>query len=52
MPPMESLLATIVWSYGLPEGAMLLSSSQFATFRAGGKVKAELEMPGWRHAYA
>ncbi|MDG1065271.1 MAG: hypothetical protein P8O91_03560 [Luminiphilus sp.] len=49
--PSEALCATTVWSYGLTDASVLLSSVQLDDFRRGLAVEQELEVLGRRGAY-
>ena len=49
--PSEALCATTVWSYGLADAIVLLSSLQLDDFRLGRALEQELEVLGRRGAY-
>ncbi|MDG2494539.1 MAG: hypothetical protein P8M75_08695, partial [Luminiphilus sp.] len=49
--PSEALCATTVWSYGLADAIVLLSSLQLDNFRRGQSLEQELEVLGRRGAY-
>ncbi|MBE2215227.1 MAG: hypothetical protein IAE82_15245 [Opitutaceae bacterium] len=49
---MESLLATVAWSDGLPGAAVLLTDSQISAFRQGGVPVTEGTARGRRGVYA
>lgn len=49
--PRESLHAAVVWSHGLPNAKILLSSEQNRHFRHGAELSAESEVRGKRGAY-
>jgi hypothetical protein len=49
--PSEALFANTVWSTGLPESTILLSSNQCDVFREGGRISQEFENKGDRGAY-
>jgi hypothetical protein len=49
--PRESLHAASVWSYGLPNAKILLSSEQNRQFQHGEEVQAQTEVRGKRGAY-
>jgi hypothetical protein len=49
--PSEALLATTVWSAGLPRPRYLLSARQLDHFRRGGAVAGESRLRGQRGAY-
>ena len=50
--PLESLLASAVWSHGLPGARLLLSDRQFGAFGEGIGPESELRCRGLRHTYA
>ena len=49
--PRESLHAAVVWSHGLPNAKILLSSEQNRRFQHGEEVVAQTEVRGKRGAY-
>ena len=49
--PSESLQATTLWSYGLPEPRILLSEEQIKPFTHGHPVTGETDIKGKRGAY-
>ncbi len=49
--PRESLHAAVVWSHGLPNAKILLSSAQNRHFQHGQEMNAETEVRGKRGAY-
>jgi hypothetical protein len=49
--PMESFRATVAWSAGLPNPALLLSDTQLPAFLAGEPIVAESRRRGRRGAY-
>jgi hypothetical protein len=49
--PRESLHAAVVWSHGLPDAQILLSSEQNRQFRHGAELSADSEVRGKRGAY-
>lgn len=49
--PSEALIATTVWSTGIPVNKILLSSLQLDEFRSSGRVKEEIEIRAERGAY-
>ena len=49
--PRESLHAAVVWSHGLPNAKILLSSRQNRAFQHGKELSAETEVRGKRGAY-
>ena len=49
--PRESLHAAVVWSHGLPNAKILLSSEQNRRFQHGEAVSADSEVRGKRGAY-
>ena len=49
--PSEALFANTVWSTGLPDATILLSSMQCDVFREGGSITQEFENKGNRGAY-
>jgi hypothetical protein len=49
--PSEAVCATTVWSYGLADAIVLLSSLQLDNFRRGQSLEQELEVLGRRGAY-
>lgn len=49
--PRESLHAAAVWSHGLPNAKILLSSEQNRRFQQGDEVEAQSEVRGKRGAY-
>jgi hypothetical protein len=49
--PRESLHAAVVWSHGLPNAKILLSSEQNRHFQHGEELRADTEVRGKRGAY-
>ena len=49
--PSEALSATTVWSSGLPNACILLSSLQLQKFREGASISKEVDIFGRRGAY-
>jgi hypothetical protein len=49
--PSEALKANVVWSLGLPNPTVLLSSNQLDRFRTGAGVTAETDVKGEKGAY-
>ena len=49
--PSEALSATTVWSVGLPDACILLSSLQLQNFREGIPISKEIDLFGRRGAY-
>lgn len=49
--PSEALTANLVWSEGIPDGKILLSSRQIDNFRKGRQVKADIDVRAERGAY-
>jgi len=49
--PSEALSATTIWSYGVSDAIVLLSSLQLDDFRRGRPLEQELEVLGRRGAY-
>jgi hypothetical protein len=49
--PRESMHAAVVWSHGLPNAKILLSSEQNRRFQQGDEVEAQSEVRGKRGSY-